>query len=130
MISDFLAVTASFEGLGHLAAQSRGMGAGRAVSLVAGLSGLVGAVVGGLAAARPGSGRGRAVVALVAGVVGGFLGVVVVVTAEGGPGTGNGVGGGVVAAVVGLVGAVLGGLALARSRRAADRSTGTRRGSA
>jgi hypothetical protein len=46
------------------------------------------------------------------------IGALVVVTADGGVGTGNGPAGGVVAVVVGLLGAALGGLALARSRRA------------
>ncbi|MGW4113777.1 DUF6223 family protein [Actinosynnema sp. NPDC004786] len=98
--------------------------AGRVVALVAGALGLVGAIVGGLALVRsrrpdPGSARGRAVVALVAGSVAAVAGALVVITADGGLGTGNGLGGGVVAVVVGLVGVVLGGLALARSRRAA-----------
>ena len=39
-------------------------------------------------------------------------------------GTGNGLAGAIVAMVVGLISMVLGGLALARSRRTADRLTG------
>jgi hypothetical protein len=42
----------------------------------------------------------------------------------GGFGTGNGLAGAIVAMVVGLISMVLGGLALARSRRTADRLTG------
>ncbi|TDC08335.1 hypothetical protein E1267_10645 [Nonomuraea longispora] len=96
------------------------LSAGRLGAIVAALSGLAGAVVGGWALRRAsGPGRpGRAVVALVAGLAGMGLGGLVVATAEGGLGTGNGLGGGVVALVVGLAGAVMGGLALARSRRA------------
>jgi hypothetical protein len=45
-------------------------------------------------------------------------------SAAGGFGTGNGLAGAIVAIVVGLIGMVLGGLALARSRRTADRLTG------
>ncbi|MFT7841199.1 DUF6223 family protein [Saccharothrix sp. BKS2] len=99
------------------AADAYAMGAGRTAALPAGLLGLAGVVLGWRAVSR--AGRGGAVAAVVSGVAGAVLGGVVVVTAEGGLGTGNGLGGGVVAAVVGLVGAVLGGLALARARRAA-----------
>jgi hypothetical protein len=56
-------------------------------------------------------------VALVLGPIGFFVGGLVVITAEGGLGTGNGLAGGVVAMMVGLIGMALGGLALARSRR-------------
>jgi hypothetical protein len=98
------------------------MSPGRVGAIVAGLVGLIGVVIGGLAlrsAGRigTGSGRSRAIVALVAGLIGMALGGLVVATADGGIGTGNGLGGGIVALVVGLIGLVLGGLALARSRR-------------
>jgi hypothetical protein len=90
----------------------------------AGVIGLIGAVIGGLALVRtkrPGAGNGRrdAIVALVLGPIGLVVGGLVVATADGGLGTGNGLGGGVVAMMVGLTGMILGGLALARSRRVA-----------
>jgi hypothetical protein len=91
----------------------------------AAVTGLIGAVIGGLALARSagrigaGDGRRGAIVALVLGPIGLVVGGLVVVTADGGLGTGNGIAGGVVAMMVGLIGLVLGGLALARSRRAA-----------
>jgi hypothetical protein len=100
------------------------MSLGRLGAVVAGLAGLTGVVLGGLAlrsAGRIGTGSGRsgAIVALAAGLIGMALGGLVVVTADGGIGTGNGLGGGIVALVVGLIGVALGGLALARSRRRA-----------
>jgi hypothetical protein len=55
--------------------------------------------------------------AVIAGVTGMAVGGLVVLTAEGGVGTGNDLGGGVVAPVVGLLGAALGGVALIRSGR-------------
>lgn len=97
----------------------------RLVASVAAVTGLIGAVVGGLALARstrrigPGKGRRGAIVALVMGPIGLVIGGLVVATADGGLGTGNGLGGGVVAIVVGLIGMALGGLALVRSRRTA-----------
>jgi hypothetical protein len=100
------------------------LSSGRLTAVVAGLVGLTGVAIGGLAlrsAGRigSGSGRNRAVVALVAGLLGMALGGLVVVTADGGVGTGNGLGGGIVALVVGSLGTALGALALARSRRRA-----------
>src|SRR6185503_1790229 len=89
----------------------------------AGLSALVGVVIGGLALARPasrfGSASGRlgAIVALVAGLLAGVNGALVLAVASGGPGSGNGVVGAAGALVLGLIGMALGGLALTRSRR-------------
>jgi hypothetical protein len=86
---------------------------------------LVGAVVGGLALARPtsrfgtASGRLGAIVALVAGLIAAVNGGLNLAVANGGPGTGNGVVGGAAALVLGLIAMVLGGLGLARSRRRA-----------
>ena len=97
----------------------------RMAAIVAGVVGLVGAVIGGLALARSagrigtGNGRRGAIVALVLAPIGMIIGGLVVATADGGLGTGNGLGGGIVAMVVGLIGVALGGLALARSRRIA-----------
>lgn len=90
----------------------------------AAVTGLIGAVIGGLALARSGrigvgNGRRGAIVALVLGPIGIAVGGLVVLTADGGLGTGNGLAGGVVAMMVGLIGMALGGLALARSRRTA-----------
>lgn len=98
------------------------MTAGRLGATAAGVLGLAGVVLGGLALARPhdtGVRRRAPLVALVVSLVGMALGGLVVATAEGGIGTGNGLGGGYVALVVGLIGAVLGGLAMTRSRRPA-----------
>src|SRR6186997_1537541 len=70
---------------------------------------LVGAVIGGLALARPasrfgtGSGRLGAIVALVAGLIAVVNGGLVLAIADGGPGTGNGVVGGAGALVLGLM---------------------------
>ena len=97
----------------------------RIVASAAAVVALIGAVIGGLALARPagrfgtGNGRRGAIVALVVGPIGLVIGGLVVATADGGLGTGNGLVGGVVAMVVGLIGMALGGLALARSRRTA-----------
>jgi hypothetical protein len=97
------------------------MSAGRLWSLVAALLGLAGAVIGGLALARPAgriaAGRRGAIVALVAGLAGAVIGGLVVAAAEGGPGTGYGIVGGYLALAVGLIAMVLGGLALVRRRR-------------
>ena len=97
------------------------MSPGRIGAIVAGVLGLIGAVIGGRAlarsASRAGTGRRGAVIALVLGPIGMVIGWLVVATADGGIGTGNGLGGGVVAMVVGLIATALGGLALARFRR-------------
>jgi hypothetical protein len=91
----------------------------------AAVTGLIGAVIGGLALARAagriGNGNGRrwAIVALVLGPIGLVIGGLVVATADGGLGTGNGLAGGIVAMMVGLIGMALGALALSRSRRTA-----------
>ncbi|GAB3831078.1 DUF6223 family protein [Dactylosporangium cerinum] len=89
----------------------------RLVATVAAFVALAGAVTGVLALAR--GSRRRQFIALAAGAVGVVVGVLVLATADGGPGTGNGVVGGYAAIVFGLAAVVLGGLAVARSRRAA-----------
>ena len=87
------------------------------------VTGLVAAVVGGLAlgrsARRAGVGRRGALAALVLGSVALAVGALIVITAGGGVGTGNGVAGGAVAIATGLIGMALGGTALSRSRRTA-----------
>ncbi|HEX6356614.1 DUF6223 family protein [Actinophytocola sp.] len=93
------------------------MSAGRIGSIVGGLLGLAGVVVGWLAIRS--TRRGRAVLAVALGLVGMAVGGVVVATSDSGIGTGNGRGGAYVALLVGLVAVVLGGLALARVRRTA-----------
>jgi Family of unknown function (DUF6223) len=91
----------------------------------AAVTGLIGAVIGGLALARSGgrigtgNGRRGAIVALMLGPIAVVIGGLVVATADGGLGTGNGLAGGAVAMMVGLIGMALGGLALSRSRRIA-----------
>ncbi len=97
---------------------------GRSWSVVAVLLGLTGAIVGGRALTRSPDrcniGRGRGgMVALVTGLIGAGAGGLVVVAADGGPGTGSGIVGGLLALVIGLAAAVLGALVLTRSRRAA-----------
>ncbi|MFI6780169.1 DUF6223 family protein [Micromonospora sp. NPDC050276] len=105
------------------AATALSMSSGRLGASVAVLLGLVGAVIGGLALARPtsrigtGSGNLGGVLALAAGLISIGLGGLVVATSDSGIGTGNGRGGAFVALAVGLVGVVLGGLALVRARR-------------
>jgi Family of unknown function (DUF6223) len=95
----------------------------RVMASGAAVTGLIGAVIGGLALAgstgrvSAGNGRRGAVVALVLGPIALVLGGLVVATADGGLGTGNGLAGGVAAVIVGLIGMALGGLALSRSRR-------------
>ena len=92
--------------------------------------GLAGVVVGGLALRaarrRRTSGdtgvadrRGRPRLAVALGLFGLVLGGLVVVTADGGVGTGNGFGGGIVAIALGLASIVLGGLAQARRQEVA-----------
>jgi uncharacterized protein YacL len=130
-----LAITAQVGGLGFVAPAAAyasvqpaalpvyTMTPERIAASTAALAGLIGAVIGGVALARSArrignGGRRGAVVALVLGPIGLVVGTLVVVTADGGLGTGNGLAGGVVAMFVGLIGMALGGLALARSRRA------------
>jgi hypothetical protein len=84
----------------------------------------VGAGIGALALARPGSRFGTwsgprgAVLALGSGLIAALNGGLNLAVANGGPGTGNGVVGGAAAVVLGLLAVAAGGLALARSRRA------------
>ncbi|MBT2444082.1 hypothetical protein J7E93_29120 [Streptomyces sp. ISL-36] len=108
---------------------------GRVGASLSALVGLLGAVNGGLALARP-IGQGRigtwdrrngAVTALAAGLVAVVVGGAVAATADGGLGTGNGLGGPYFAMLLGLVAVTLGWLARSRSRsrsrRTADRRT-------
>ncbi|MBM7494386.1 ammonia channel protein AmtB [Micromonospora luteifusca] len=91
----------------------------RIVATAAVVVALAGAIIGGLALARPTSHsrKRRSAVALAAGVTGVLVGGLVVVTADGGPGTGNGIVGGYAALVLGLLAALLVGLASARGKR-------------
>jgi hypothetical protein len=94
----------------------------RAWATAAGLLALAGVVIGWRALARynrrvGNGGRRGAIVALAAGLFGVLNGVLIVATADAGPGSGNGIVGGYVALVVGLIATVLGGLVVARSRR-------------
>ena len=96
---------------------------GRTGAVVAGLVGLGGVVIGGLAMARAagriafGDARITAIVALLLGLTGAILSVVHLGNSTGGFGTGNGRAGAIVALVLGLIAVNLGGLALARVRR-------------
>ncbi|MGS2809745.1 DUF6223 family protein [Nocardia sp. MW-W600-9] len=98
-----------------LVADAYGLTADRAIATSAAFLALFGAVLGGFALARPSS--LRAAIAVGAGVVAAVVGAFVVVTADGGLGTGNGIAGGYIAFVLGALGAALGGLALVRVRR-------------
>jgi hypothetical protein len=104
------------------------IGSGRLVPSVAAMVGLIGVVLGGMALARSrrstGMGRSRAFAAGLAGLLSAVLGGLHAANAAGGVGTGNGLAGAIVAVLLGLIGMFLAGLALARSRRAADRATG------
>ncbi|MGC4868643.1 DUF6223 family protein [Micromonospora sp. DT53] len=93
----------------------------RIVATAAAVVALAGAIIGGLSLGRPtgGSRKRRSAAALIAGVTGVLVGGLVVITADGGPGTGNGIVGGYAALVLGLLAALLSGLAFARTRRAA-----------
>ncbi|WP_238598488.1 DUF6223 family protein [Saccharothrix sp. ALI-22-I] len=105
------------------AAAATGIGSGRFVPTAAGVVGLIGVVLGGLALARStrrvdaGNGRRGAIAAGVAGLIGVVVGALHLANSAGGFGTGNGRAGAIVAVVVGLTSMVLGWLALARSRR-------------
>ncbi|WP_406859117.1 DUF6223 family protein [Streptomyces sp. HUAS MG47] len=102
----------------QLAADAYTLGPGRAASSLAAVIGLAGAVLAWLASRNGGAGwvgRNGALVALVAGPLAFLVGGLVVVTAEGGLGTGNGLGGGVVAMVFGLLSTVMGLRARART---------------
>jgi hypothetical protein len=104
-----------------LAVTSSTVTADRVVAGAAALVGLAGAVLGGRALLNH-AGRNRrrtSAMAVAAGVLSAVVGVLIIVTADGGPGTGNGIVGGYVAVALGLVGLVLGGLALTRSRSTA-----------
>jgi len=101
------------------AATVTGLTTDRAFATAAALVALAGAVFGGLAlraVRRSRGGRRSALAAVALTALGAVVGVIVVVTADGGLGTGNGIAGGYIAIVVGAVGAVLAGLALARGR--------------
>jgi hypothetical protein len=99
------------------------MSPGRIGGIVAGVVGLIGAVIGGRALSSPAGRisaadrRRGAIVALILGPIGLVIGGLVVATAKGGLGTGNGLGGGVVAMIIGLIGMTVGWMALARARR-------------
>lgn len=80
--------------------------------------GLVGAIMGGVALARPSGRFGTApmrLAVLAAGAVAAINGGLVVALAKGGPGSGNGVVGGAAALVLGVIAVALG-IALTRSR--------------
>jgi peptidoglycan/LPS O-acetylase OafA/YrhL len=95
--------------------------AGRLWSLVAAAIGLIGVVMGGLARIRALGGtknqRRNAFLALLTGLAGSVIGGVVVVFADGGPGSGSGIVGGYLALVIGLLAIALGWLSLKRPIR-------------
>ena len=103
----------------------QGLTARRAWATLSALLALVGAVIGGLALARPAGWLGPAsghlgiIVAFAAGLIGAASGGLNLALASGGPGTGNGVVGGAAAVVLGLIAAAVGGLALSRPQRSA-----------
>lgn len=89
---------------------------GRFVGTAAALISLAGAITAGLALARRHRTR-QAGAALAAGLLGLVVGTLVVVTADGGPGTGNGIVGGIAAVAIGLITTALASLAMVRARR-------------
>ncbi|XVV09304.1 DUF6223 family protein [Actinoplanes sp. CA-131856] len=91
------------------------MTADRLIATVAALLALAGVIAGIRALTRPAAPLPLS--ALTAGVAGTLTGILVVATADGGPGTGNGVVGGWAAIALGPIAAGLGGLALLRLRR-------------
>ncbi|MFG2987014.1 DUF6223 family protein [Streptomyces sp. NPDC048258] len=101
------------------------MSVGRVGALLSALVGLLGAVGGGLALARPTrqghvvtwARRNGAVTALAAGLIAMAVGGTAAATAEGGLGTGNGLGGAYFAMLLGLIAVTLGWPARSRSRR-------------
>ena len=136
LILSTLAAAALFGGLVHVvlvavhlsepaATTVYGVTPRRVWATTAAVLALLGAVIGGLALARPASrfgtasGRLGAIVALTAGLIAAVNGGLNLAIANGGPGTGNGVVGAAAALVLGLTGTALGGLALARSGRTA-----------
>jgi hypothetical protein len=86
------------------------------VATAAAVLALVGAISGAVAVAR--AGKRPASIAIAAGSAGLVVGFYVIVTADGGPGTGNGIVGGFAAVAFGLGAVILGGLA--RRRLSAD----------
>ncbi|GID29281.1 DUF6223 family protein [Paractinoplanes brasiliensis] len=86
----------------------------RLIATVAALLALAGVITALWALAR--ARRAGSVRAVIAGAIGTATGVLVVATADGGPGTGNGVVGGWAALVLGPTAIVLGAVALARVR--------------
>jgi Family of unknown function (DUF6223) len=112
-----------------VAATVLAMSSGRLGAFAASIVGLIGIVIGGRALARS-AGRGRAVggtgdrgrdtaVAMLLGLTSLVIGGLIVVTSDGGVGSGNGLGGAFVAMALGLIGIVVGGLARARERQVA-----------
>ncbi|SNY48797.1 DUF6223 family protein [Paractinoplanes atraurantiacus] len=91
------------------------MTADRLIATVAALLALAGVIAGIRALTRPA--RLLPLSAVAAGLAGTFTGILVVATADGGPGTGNGVVGGWAALALGPIAAGLGGVALLRSLR-------------
>jgi xanthosine utilization system XapX-like protein len=106
--------------------QVSGITPGRAVSLLAGVIGLIGIVIGWMAlsrtARRISSGRQMGIVALAMGLIGMVLGGLHLASTTGGFGTGKGRAGAIVAMVIGLIGLILGRRALTRARRIATGS--------
>ncbi|MFI5909469.1 DUF6223 family protein [Dactylosporangium sp. NPDC051541] len=91
----------------------------RMVATVAALVTLAAVIVGALAIARRGRfGRNALMITAIGGAAGAAVGVLLLATADGGPGTGNGVVGAGAAVVLGLAAAVLGGLAIRRADQA------------
>jgi xanthosine utilization system XapX-like protein len=106
--------------------QVSGITPGRAVSLLAGVIGLIGIVIGCMAlsrtARRISSGRQMGIVALAMGLIGMVLGGLHLASTTGSFGTGKGRAGAIVAMVVGLISLFLGRRAQARARRIAGSS--------
>ncbi|BBH69985.1 hypothetical protein ACTI_66700 [Actinoplanes sp. OR16] len=88
----------------------------RVVATTAAVLAVAGVVVGSLAVSRVS--RRLSMIALTTGLISAVIGIMVIATADGGPGTGNGIVGGYAAVALGLTAAGLGGLASIRTSRA------------
>jgi len=103
----------------------QGLTAPRLWATTASVLALISVVIGSLALAHTANrfgttGRLGAIVALAAALIAVLNGVLVLIVANGGPGSGNGVVGGAAALLLGLIGMIISGLALSRARRRAS----------
>ncbi|NUS73267.1 MAG: hypothetical protein HOQ05_07660 [Corynebacteriales bacterium] len=99
-----------------MAADAYTMGWGRVGAILATLTALSGVIIGALTLARRFEQQRGAMYVTVSGLVGMAVGALVVVTSNGGLGTGNGRGGGYFALILSSIALVLAGIVWRRSR--------------